>query len=157
MFICNDIYTNIYIVLRLNYKLKVQFQVGGLDFDYFTKSKEDKKMTENIENNCQGPVDLESENRNLKRDIRVLEEELSYFKKYAVELESELNHVQMMFRSLKYHDRILTIERNNLQKTVDELKTASYQYDSFLAAELLAEEHEDELVAAMGSFLGDDY
>lgn len=100
--------------------------------------------------------ELETENKAIQQDIQVLKKELTYFKEYAVELERKLNVKTALVQSLKNHNRALTIERNNLQLTVDNIKSDIVGYDAaVMESEILAEQHENEVVSAMGSYLED--
>lgn len=92
--------------------------------------------------------ELEKENKAIQQDIQVLKKELTYFKEYAVELESKLNTQKEIVQKLKLHNKILTSERNELQQKLD--------HDNTILTGLLAEQHENRVVSAMGSFLGDD-
>ena len=96
------------------------------------------------------------EKMDLQQDNKVLKEELTYFKKYAEEIERKLNNKSYMVEGLKTSNRLLTIERNGLQSTIDQMRS-NVGYDSFIEAELAAEQHEAETVSALGSFLGDDF
>ena len=106
---------------------------------------------------CKKVEELTEENKTLNQDNKVLKEELTYFKKYAAEIERKFNNKAYMVEGLKTSNRLLTIERNGLQSTIDQMRSNVVGYDSFIEAELAAEQHEAETVSALGSFLGDDF
>ena len=90
-------------------------------------------MNENIENivkidtssfqdMCKRIIELEEENKQLKANNRIIGDELTYFKEYAADLENEVNRKERMVRGLKLNNSRLSIERNNLQTTIDDMK-----------------------------------
>lgn len=112
--------------------------------------------TKSFQDLCKKVEELTEENKTLTQDNTVLKEELAYFKEYAEEIERKLNNKAYMVEGLKTSNRLLTIERNGLQSTIDQMRS-NVGYDSFMKAELAAEQYEAETVSALGSFLGDDF
>ena len=68
---------------------------------------------------------LETENKQLKADNRILGDELTYFKEYSADLETELNTKSRMLRGVKLNNGKLTLERNELIKELDSIKRMS--------------------------------
>jgi len=68
---------------------------------------------------------LENENRQLKKDNAVLGDELTYFKEYAADLESDVNIKSRMLEGVKLNNSKLTLERNNLLTELDRIKNMS--------------------------------
>ena len=120
-------------------------------------------MTKNLKNlgiECPKTIQLEKEVTQLRKDNKVLGNELTYFKEYAADLEETVN-------ALKNRCRILTSENTALKSEIQDMKfTRKYLTSEdagkklaqeLLHADIAAEVHENEIVNAMGSYLGDDY
>ena len=108
--------------------------------------------TKSFQDLCKKVEELTEENKTLTQDNTVLKEELAYFKNYAMKLERKISTKNHMVAGLKKSNRTLTMERNTLQSNLDQMNS-----NSFMKAELAAEQHEAETVSALGSFLGDDF
>lgn len=91
---------------------------------------------------CGKLKNLEDENEKLKANNKILGDELTYFKELCADLEEKINDLQ---------------SNCNMCEFCVNCQSMAVQGDQFLLAELAAEEHEAEVVSAMGSFLGDDY
>ena len=65
---------------------------------------------------------LEKENKQLKADNKVLGNELTYFKELCADLEDEVNRKTSMLKTVKYNNRDLTLERNKLLATIQDMK-----------------------------------
>ena len=85
---------------------------------------------------------LENENTQLKADNSVLGNELTYFKEYCADLEDEVNKKTRMLRSVKNNNRDLTIERNELIATLQDMKNTR----KYLTAEEAGREFARELL-----------
>ena len=83
---------------------------------------------------------LESENAQLKADNSVLGNELTYFKEYCADLEDEVNRKTRMLRSVKNNNHDLTIERNDLLATIQDMKNTRKYLTSEDAGKAFARE-----------------
>ena len=68
---------------------------------------------------------LENENEKLRKDNKILGDELTYFKGYCEDLESEVNLKSRMLKGVKLNNGKLTIERNNLVDELTRIKNMS--------------------------------
>lgn len=112
---------------------------------------------------------LRNENQQLKKDNILLSNELSNFQEYSADLENDLEFIKrqnsaLKFRAAKDSKRIYELETEITDmKFTRKYLTAEDAGRKFaeellsMNAELKAEQHENEVVSAMGSYLGDDY
>ena len=120
---------------------------------------------------CNRLSTLENENEQLKKDNKVLGNELAYFKEQCADLEDTLNNLPKKYIHQVDESRIMSL--NDLVISLADLgdfnvyEVLGYndehegyifdlKHDDFLRAELAAEKLESEVVAAMGSYIGDD-
>ena len=83
---------------------------------------------------------LENENTQLKADNSVLSHELTYFKELCADLEDEVNRKTSMLKSVKYNNRNLTLERNELLATIQDMKNTRKYLTSEDAGKAFARE-----------------
>ena len=100
---------------------------------------------------CRRFGELQQENKKLKQGNQIVQDELAYFKEYAADLEEENARLKARCRELSSENHDLLVENKDLKFTRTHLLT------DFEKAEIAALKHEKEIVAAMGSYLGDDY
>ena len=62
-------------------------------------------------------------------DIKILKQELAYYKEYAMELEDEINKLNRMKNGLMINNQQLTRERNELIGELQEIKRVSTMFE----------------------------
>lgn len=100
---------------------------------------------------CRRYGQLEQENKQLKANNKIMADELTYFKELCADLEEDVTKIKARCRELSSENHDLLCENNGMKFAKRNLLS------DFEKAEIAAEKHEKELVAAMGSYLGDDY
>ena len=110
-----------------------------------------KIETKGFQDICNHIAELEKENKQLKANNKIMADELTYFKEICADLEEDITKIKARCRELTSENHDLLVENNDMKFAKKTLLS------DFEKAEIAAEKHEQELVAAMGSYLGDDF
>jgi len=76
-----------------------------------------KVDTKSFQDMCQKIINLEKENKQLRKDHQVLGSELTYFKEYAADLEEEVNLLKNRCRTLTCRNHDLELEIKDMKFT----------------------------------------